>query len=370
MTMLLAWQHHTAQAQFESINCSVLPMQSLELPFTAGDLVYGLGEMITSLSGRFHQQPRLIFDPPISPNGLYVADYYVQDLSSESNTVAVYNSSGEQIYNGAPSLARVRNTHWLGNDRLLSFVATVRNRRNTFDGVRSTYEFGYFIINPFTREYSFTIPPRSYAFDEELPFYRTGDPFVIEGYSLTYDGRYLFTDIPLYDFVEDELLVRANFERGHPSSTSHRLMRYESSGETGQIDVYIYDLDTDASSSLITFYPNAPVIFEAWSPDETQFVYSLNYPNEDTSSFRKIELVNLQTGEIHSTCLGVYGEEVYSSAVAWSRDSRYLAVQTALEAQDPEESFGLYIYDTQTDDIFEVYRGRADIIGWMAHPDD
>ncbi|MDX2163623.1 MAG: hypothetical protein SF162_20070 [bacterium] len=369
--LLFAHQHQAIQAQVKNVNCNVLPIQSLDLPHTSGDLVYSVGDTATSLLGRFNQQPRLVFDDLVSPNGLYIADYYALDTSSEGSTIAVYDSSGEQIYNGAPSLARVRNTHWLGNDRLLSLVATVTSRRNTFNGIRYTYEFGYFTINPFTREYTFTVPPRPSPFDPELPFYRAGDPFVLTGYSLTFDGRYLFNDMPLYDFIEEELLVRPNFERGYPSSTSHRLIRVDSRSmdSAEQIDVHVYDFDTDESIRLITFYPDTRISFEAWSPDEAQLVYSLNYPDEDITSFRNIELVSLQTGDVQSTCLGNYNVNTHSSAVFWSRDSQFLAVQAGLEGQDSNESFGLYLYDTQTGDIYQVYQGRADIIGWMASPD-
>jgi hypothetical protein len=45
-------------------------------------------------------------------------------------------------------------------------------------------------------------------------------------------------------------------------------------------------------------------------------------------------------------------------------------MQGVLEGEDMEESFGVYIYDTQTDDIYLVHHGRADIIGWMASPDE
>jgi hypothetical protein len=55
---------------------------------------------------------------------------------------------------------------------------------------------------------------------------------------------------------------------------------------------------------------------------------------------------------------------------AWSRDSRYLALYGALEGETDRETGSVYIYDTLENQIYEVYEGFSDIVGWMASPEN
>jgi hypothetical protein len=147
-------------------------------------------------------------------------------------------------------------------------------------------------------------------------------------------------------------------------------------------NVNIYDFDRDSLSQTITFKPETFIgsgLPNSWSPNEILWAFVLSYSDEDLTSFRRIELLQLETGEIQRTCFGLYytikgaGDSKYvnydyPTDFAWSRDSRYMALTGVLEGEDMNETYGVYIYDTQTSEIYEVYRGRADIVGWMANP--
>jgi hypothetical protein len=367
---------HTVSKSHADLNdrCQTKPLQELGLVGETGELIYqpvsGEDELITN-SIRSIQLPLHPQTLQLSPNGFYIAGEYIRDGDPNIHPVAILNHSEELIYLGAQSKANILKIQWLGNERLLSFVQIPSG---------SEAAVAYFVIDPFNREYTYFQPSRTPPFYYELP-----DRIVpIGGYEFTYDGRYLFSGRqPMYDFELDQPLLLENLPEGVPALNSHRLIGvdYEAYRNEGFYPVYIYDFDTDDIIQPISFQPSSEISGNySWSPNEALFAYTLYYSNEDLDSFRRLELLDLDSGDIRPTCFGLKpiiggeGELQFvrgfsSPDFAWSRDSRYLAMQGVLEGQDMEESLGVYIYDTQTDDIYLVHHGRADIIGWMASPD-
>jgi hypothetical protein len=47
-----------------------------------------------------------------------------------------------------------------------------------------------------------------------------------------------------------------------------------------------------------------------------------------------------------------------------------LGSPSALEGETDQETGNVYIYDTLENQIYEVYEGFADIVGWMASPEN
>ncbi len=297
----------------------------------------------------------------ISPNGQYIATW-MQNHDYTANTV-VFNQQGELIYSGATTLGGLRDVYWLGNDKLLSF------RRG---------DQAYFLIDPFRREYTYFEAPSYGQENSPTAFLSSIRP----PFRLTYDGRYLYDrDKAIYDFVLDEPLSRDNFRWGVPAFNTQQIIGLEYADdpdrETREATVFIYDFDTDIITEVLTFTPGSYKFgyYSRWSPDQTQLA---GYFLGEDFDFHHISLLQLDSGEILDTCLGIYFEikefegtrfedNYYRPDFAWSRDGRYLAVRAVVERQDREESFGVYIYDTHTTDIYEVHRGQADIVGWMSN---
>jgi hypothetical protein len=287
-------------------------------------------------------------------------------FSGDNHETIVFDNQGELIYSGATTQINIGNVYWLGNEQVLTFART---------------RPAYFRIDPFRHEYIYLEVPSYGRVDPNVAFLRSLNSL----YFLTYDGRYLY-DLykPIYDLVLDEPVTRENFRWGVAASNTHQLISIErdETDDEGEISVYIYDFDADTLTFVATFIPPRQYQFDfesSWSPDQSLLASIHRFPSEQVA-FRRVELLHVNTGEFNSTCLGLYFElrelngtpyagNKVAPDFAWSRDSRYLAMQGVLEGADMEESLGVYIYDTQTDDIYLVHHGRADIIGWMASPD-
>lgn len=388
-----------AQSQRE---CRSEIFQASKLPLEAGELLYIAYNNnipdpnptgVRSALDAFNPQFSNVTGWEISPNGMYLAGTRSPDPESNVREVVVFDRSGQLVYTGASAPGGGR-TFWLGNDQLVRFVYTPTSRDPR---LRTYFRLTYFIIDPFAATYTSFHP--AYGRNNDPFFYFGNDP--IMDFILTYDGRYIL--VPMrgaFDFVEQERIELSNFVRNIPSTTSYRFLvvdysqyNYLDPIEEQTHPVAVYDFDTDAASQISTMTVERPVNIHnnSWSPNEQMWAYDLNYRSEIT--FRQIYIHLLNSGESVSTCLGRYYEtrllprfdanrtpipdsgDPYASDIvppdfAWSRDSRYLAVQGVLEGQDMDESLGVYVYDTQTGDIYEVYRGRADIVGWMANPNE
>jgi hypothetical protein len=340
-----------------------------ELPLEAGKFVYVVD--VEEVSYRPPFLPRgnevSMVNGRISPNGQFVATWMW--FSGDNHETIVFNNQGELIYSGATTQVNIGNVYWLGNEQVLTFART---------------RPAYFRIDPFRHEYIYLEAPSYGRVDPNVAFLRSLNSL----YFLTYDGRYLY-DLykPIYDLVLDEPVTRENFRWGVAASNSHQLISIErdETDDEGEDSVYVYDFDMDTITQILTLMPGRYTISvnSSWSPDQALVASTHTYTYDvEPFDFHRVELLQLNTSEIVSTCLGLYFElleldgKTFASRTnitrpdfAWSRDSRYLAMQGVLEGEDMEESFGVYIYDTQTDDIYLVHHGRADIIGWMASPD-
>jgi hypothetical protein len=276
--------------------------------------------------------------------------------------VLVFDQKGHIIYDGAP-IQGFRQAYWLGDDHIVSLGYSLTGRDPR---LRSYFETTVFIIDPFARTYTSFVPKH------DSLFYVGDDPNML--YQITYDGRYLVVG-DAFDFETQQVVKRKNYKQlGIPSSTSHNFLMFDYSTQLhnfptdripGPHPVQVYNLDTDTLTQVSSLDIDRPIatgtLANSWSPDETQWAYMLDVGNEKVS--HPVTLLNLISGKTTSTCL-----ELGAVDLAWSRDSRYLALQGVLEGQDMEKSFGVYIYDTQTSEIYEVYQGHANIIGWMANP--
>jgi hypothetical protein len=337
-----------------------------ELPLEAGKFVYVVD--VEEVSYRPPFLPRgnevSMVNGRISPNGQFVATWMW--FSGNNHETIVFDNQGTLIYSGTTTQNNTRDVFWLGNEQVLSFV-------------RDRNQASYYLTDPFGLEYTYITPEDSTSASFLTSLYRL--PI-----HLTYDGRYLYNvEHVVYDFVLDEPVTRENFRWGVAASNTHQLISIErdETDDEGEISVYIYDFDADTLTFVATFIPPRQYQFDfesSWSPDQSLLASIHRFPSEQVA-FRRVELLHVNTGEFNSTCLGLYFElrelngtpyagNKVAPDFAWSRDSRYLAMQGVLEGADMEESLGVYIYDTQTDDIYLVHHGRADIIGWMASPDD
>ncbi len=350
--------------------CSTTLLDQEQISPQAGKLVF-----VGNVDGTF--EPFIVAPDEISmvngalsPTGDYVASYMV----TEDNIfqTVVFNNQGEVIYMGTPTQARIRRLAWLSNE-VLAFISSGLEGQAT-----------YFQIDPFRQQYVHVTPATGFSNhtdSEESFFYH----FFQRLNFATYDGRYWYDlENALYDFTLQRPLTVNNFRPGIPSSSSHQIIGIDyDHQEDGNDQVYVFDFDTDTLTYVATL-PQAAfrrLDDTSWSFDQRWLAYAYDYSSgAEETRFRRIELLHLDGGEIIPTCLGMFFElreyqgtafvgNRFSTDFAWSRDSRYLALQGVLEGEDPDESLGVYIYDTQTSDIYEVYRGRADIIGWMAHPD-
>ena len=345
----------------ENATCQPQPLEALELPDEAGELVYiKAGGRLESTSIHFAADQPYIdlrlesFDTAvISPNGLFVAGKHI-DADGTTDSVAVFDQSLNAIYVGAISQSSILDLQWLGNDHLLSFVSIP-----TGSPFGSEADVAYYEIDVINRAYTFVRPPYMEPFYNESPRFP-----LFSFFRFSYDGRYLWVGSTAFDFALDQFAEFENIRVGVPALRSHRVLSvdHETYRAEGAYPVYVYDFETDAAMQVASFSPDSEIneYPNTWSPDETLWAYTLYVSEDDAGSFPHLELLELASGEIVSTCLGG------GSDYAWSRDSRYLAVRGVPEGHGMEESFGVYIYDTQTEEIYEVYRGRADVIGWMA----
>lgn len=385
VTLYLSIYYRSSAEDVQKGNdCVVMPIEMLELPPSSGTLIYRPPD--ASLS-RYYSIPidrapqiDLAATSIISPNGMYFLSVYSPNPEVNIREVIVFDQTGQVIYSGASGQGAYH-AHWLGNDQIVSLVNT---RTGRDPRLRSYFQTTVYMIDPFARTYTSFVP------DYGSFFYAGDDP--IMGFELTYDGRYLLYSSGAYDFIEHQVRELENYEPGIPSPSSYNFLVFDYTTRNylpeTKLDspqpVQIYDLDTDSLRQVSSLDIDRPIYWGAmvnsWSPDETLWVYTLDFGNEVVS--RPVMLHNLESGETSSTCLELgfqtrrseVDNVLYTDGIfvdfAWSRDSRYLALQGVVEGQEMEESFGVYIYDTETGDIYEVYRGRADIVGWMANPSE
>lgn len=387
LLLLLIWQPIFAQAE---VTCQPQPIEALELPSEAGMLLYrsDTGEVVAAHDSFRHDQANKYEGGfTLSPNGEYLA---LTASDGTFNWVEVRSRNNSLIYSGAPARGNILRLHWLGDEQLIALVLKSVHRDLACNLCVGTGTVAYFVIDPFAKTYTYVEPRHT------VPFYDGRWSVFESNYDFTYDGHYLFNTRVLFDFAANQPLVIQggyystdtqqvafqNFQPGIPAANAYRTLHFDSdqSGDTPEVAFSIYDFDTDTVTPLTTLSPGADIGSVSWSPDETRIAYQLSYAREDVTSSRRIELARLDTGAIHSTCfsrpyevkdyvvngevIGSYAVQTVSSDFEWSRDSRYLALRASIDGS--ADSAGIYVYDTQTDDVYQVQLGTADIIGWMA----
>jgi|GEM_PF-1980055 len=383
---MIGYSASVSSQYIDHATCTVKSITQLAIPVTSGKLLFNpFGVAAENLPDEHYMiraTKSFTSRAVISPDGSHIAQVVSED---SVHSTAVYNSNLRLIYSGASSaLGNYTVEHWLGNEQILTFVLKPEGSDNpdTFS-IESTYAIGYYIVSPFDNSYVYNEPLPSYS---ERNTVRFGS---LPRYQFTYDGRYMIAlPLVMYDFFDQRIIERENWQGGLASSTSYNFLYIDqNSFEYSSTDpvlsphqVNVYNIETDTPEIIARLDIDRPIDFQGWSPDENYLAYVLDYGSEIVA--RPIEILDLDSNEQIGTCFSAYSEIktrtganeryvdfVYPPRFAWSRDSRYLALQGVLEGEDPDESLGVYIYDTQTSDIYEVYRGRADIIGWMAHPD-
>ena len=370
--MLLSWMIFVISGEVETqsnAECEIVSFNPLELSASAGELVYvtfvdntpvlASSDVRSTLSGFLPELPG-VSGWQVSPDGLLMAGVH---STEEARNIVVFDRTGEQIYSGA-SAPNSTYLDWVGNDQIITFNWT---RISRDPRLKTYYNVSYFLIDPFRRIYDIFTPSRD-------SFFYSGDR-PIEGFTSTYDGRYLLRlangQGNIFDLVKEKINDSENYRWGIPSTTTHKILIFENNQYFLDPDgdqehsVYIYDINSDTLTitARLNTETRLRVLMNSWSPDETAWAYEPYDPSVEAGAFQQLSLLDLDTNETAPTCVG----NVIN--LSWSRDSRYLAVQGVLEGHDMDESLGVYIYDTQTEDIYEVYRGRADVIGWMATPE-
>lgn len=339
--------------------CQIKPLDDLELPLEAGELIYAVDGNLMSLSQPLASGMVNLDRAALSPNGVFFA-------VPSSGGVAVYNSAGERIYWGTVSRASIYQLYWLGNEKVYAPYQLLVYR-DPVAIMGSFYDRGHYLIDPFSLSYITVPAPNRNVSDQYMDY----NYFLQTGYLSTADGRYLYNSRGVaFDSETQQRLTLDNFHDGTPTANSHRLVWLEQVATTDTYGVHFYDFDTDTQTQVATFVPETEPYLEkkSWSPDENLLAYGLGY--REGEQLRRIEILRVDSNEIISTCLGLFYGDPYSDSLrspdfAWSLDSRYLVLSGVLEGEDMDESYGVYLYDTETNDIYQVYSGRADIIGWM-----
>jgi hypothetical protein len=360
-----------------AVDCTVLPYEEKGGTLNTEQLLYlhdgsvQFFHEISSTDGSFNANVvNTIFTTRISPDGLWVTSLEL-DEERQIQVVTRDVRRGAEIFSTHPEDQRITDFAWLSNTEYLTIVGYPR------------FQFyAYSIINPFTGDIRFVHPVDPYLTQQ---FGTNSDPLFpgeMPGlaHNISPDGHYLITagtNNRIFEFASREFLVLENLRDGIWSYTSDRMISIDIVGngmlgfeETGELSVYIYDVSEDAVENVASVL-RSPGEFiyitpYSWSPNEESVALTHNFYSEPYSY--SADILNLTTNEVLDLCIVGTGEWQHNFDFFWSRDSRYLALYGQLVGEE-RETGSVYIYDTQTGDIYEVYRGSADIVGWMSNPD-
>jgi WD40 repeat protein len=355
--------------------CHAMAIGETTLPAQSGHLIYLQGEflqlhnIIASTSPDFQDVTLIsVRASQLSPNGEWLASLEYDGTTSISDVIVTRDIYGEVIFATRPEQQGLNDITWLGNEEILTIVVQYPGDR-----------WAYSIIDPFTRQVRF-VYPRTFLWtlqpDYDLtPLFPDTLPGGVQSFSP--DGQYLYATgtSMLYDLQTAEKLDLENVQGDVWAYSSDQLIFLDPDSQfvAGEsIAVLVYDISTDnvrqiatvsiAEADRIGIYPNS------WSPDE-QFL-ALTYWFRDTPFSHRTEILDLDTGNVINACFRGTGEWHHHFDFAWSRDSRYLALYGALEGETDQETGNVYIYDTLENQIYEVYEGFADIVGWAVNPEN
>jgi hypothetical protein len=360
----------STNAQETVPNCRVSPMREMELPRSAGQLIYlhdGGGfafENLDSTNPVFQANvSQYAYKTRISPNGMWIASL---ELNVENDAFAITrNVMGEITYSTELDSNRIFNFVWLGDDQYL-----------TIAGYPQFRFYAHSIIIHLTGEIQFVYPEflaESQGADATIPLFE--DTIPGGGQNFSRDGRYILAGRDIYDMQMGKFLEPIETGGGYWASASDQLIFLDPSTDqiAGEpIFVEAYDITTDTVRRLgmiLVTEGEVVALFNngGWSPDE-RFV-ALNYWFPDMMYSHTAKILDLENGELIDACIRGLEEPLHHFDFAWSRDSRYLALYGALAGETDRETGSVYIYDTLENHIYEVYEGFADIVGWAVHPE-
>jgi len=369
---------HESFGQIEKeSDCVALPQDGMEIAPEAGQLLYLHDGNVQFFEGFFStnqtfnaQNISTIYTTRISPDGRWITSLELnRDRKIE---VVTRDTTGNTIFSTQVDNERISDFTWLGNQEFLTIAAYPRF---TF--------YVYSIINPFTGEVRFVYP---IAKNLDIPDFGSDstplfpEEMVRGGYSFSPDGRYLIgrSAGTLFDIQQGEPLELQNF-RGVSvwSGTSDHVLSIETpqlpSPELengGDIPVYFYDISEDQVERIgqLPYQPNelTYLLPNSWSPDEK--LAALSRSLYDTPYSFRVEILDLSSNATMTTCFIGAEDNDPGFDFAWSRDSRYLALYGKLQGDEERETGSIYIYDIVENQIYEVYRGQADIVGWAENP--
>jgi hypothetical protein len=371
----------STNAQETVPNCRVSPMREMDLPRSAGQLIYikqtisidyevftallSTNEAFQSISEGFVPEAHL------SPNGMWLTAIVVND--NNERTMITYDHFGVPIffYQPGEDYSNVRTLQWLGNSEYLTIKLGPNNEMRAHS-----------IVNPSTEAVQLVFP--------EIPAWLNPtvetDPLFPEeqsifGYRFTISpsGRYALidqrVDSIIYDLDTKAVLSVQNLEDivwspWSPSSDKALSIDITDTDNSTIVQLYVYGIENHESDILIELdLPISESVgfigTSGWSFDER---YMALIKWSDDPQQRIVNILEISTGTLSPTCLRYISG--LAPDFAWSRDSRYLALYGALAGETDRETGSVYIYDTLENHIYEVYEGFADIVGWAVHPEN
>jgi hypothetical protein len=371
----------STNAQRENQNCRASAIQEVDLPRSSGQLLYirqtissdyevftallSTNEAFQSISQDFVSEAHL------SPNGLWLTAIIVDD--NNERTMITYDHFGVPIffYQSGEDYSNIRTLQWLGNSEYLTIKLGPNNEMRAHS-----------IVNPFTEAIQFVFP--------EIPAWLNPtvetDPLFPEeqsifGYRFTISpsGRYALidqrVDSIIYDLDTKAVLSVQNLEGiiwspWSPSSDKALSVDIMDTDNSTIVQLYLYNIENDETDSLLELdLPISESVgfigTSGWSFNE-RYLALVKWSGDPQQSI--VNVLEISNGTLSPTCLRYISGSVPD--FAWSRDSRYLALYGALEGETDRETGSVYIYDTLENQIYEVYEGFSDIVGWMASPEN
>jgi hypothetical protein len=267
--------------------------------------------------------------------------------------------------------------------------------------------FAFATINPLTEEVRFVHPimrPPSVmdsyvqeagwaTADETNPLFETDIFTLVFSGNFSPDGMYFIQDYPgiVFDVRDEpaEALDLKNLSAGdwQWSNTSDQLVRLEVSDDT--VQVLTYDIASDTSNILTEITINRreteTILYpQSWSRNNGIFLAlrpMLPTAGGIVGQPPEVMRIDDTTGAITETCLTLFqridtfeGQPYVHSHMPpqfhWSRDGRYLALYGTLAGEADRETGSVYIYDMLENQIYEVYEGFANIVGWAVSPEN
>ncbi|MEQ8677114.1 MAG: hypothetical protein RLP44_29720 [Aggregatilineales bacterium] len=332
---------------------------------------------------RFYIDNGYVEDIAISPNGLSIARIQILQDALEVRAEIIIglpehdNQISYEIY--ASNNIYPLTLQWLDDAMLLlSYVSATQPPEYYYFSIFdiTTGEISY--VHPFaTRELDSSLFPSQPLYPEGMI---TGHPPP----RLSPNGRYIYYTVFPISTPNTNEYSRYIFdvEQGIQLPT-------ENIPEISDVDVvwssdseYVYGVVSIESSQSIVQYNvgedrveqifNTDLLNLSISSSQTSGIFLPTYTTPENylafqimgnSQNEGVKLLDLTTNSVQNTCI-----KVENRAAFWSQNGRYLAIYGMLNNSIEDYSNGIYVFDTQTEDIFQIYEGEAVIVGWAQNP--